>query len=88
MDEVLAKSKGISWQDFDGGMIILNPNQEKVHQLNQIGMEIFELIDGEKSLSDVQNLIQEKYDVSEDILRQDIISFVETAKDWGVLHER
>lgn len=86
MNRVPEKSKGISWQDFGTGMIVLNPNKEKVHQLNGVAMDIFELIDGEKSLLEIKEKMMDIYDVEEERLLIDLDSFLKQAKEWEIIH--
>ena len=86
LNRVLEKNKGISWQDFGGGMIVLNPNKEKVHQLNGVAMDIFELIDGERSFNEIKNKMMDLYEVEESKLVQDLDQFIKQAKQWEIIH--
>ena len=81
------KSPGVSWQDFGEGSIVLNPNRQKVHELNPTASHIWlELTQG-SNFSETLKSLTNSFDVSEDQARKDIEKFLKDATEWELLQE-
>ncbi len=67
-----------------GTSIILHSG--KMHSLNILGTEIWKLLDG-KSLDEIVASLQEGFEVEEEVLREDIKTFLSEMKEEGLIYE-
>ncbi len=74
-ENIFKKIGTISETDLDDEKIILDTDSGKFISLNNTGSEIYEEIDGIKSVNDIILRLSEKYDGSQEI-NEDILSFI------------
>ncbi len=58
----------------------------KMHSFNLLGTEIWKLCDG-RTVEDIVSELREKFDVEEEILRNDVGAFLENLKKEGLIYE-
>ena len=63
------KSENLSGKAF-------NSDTDILHEFSPEATEILNLIDGEKSVKDIQGILLERYDVSEEKLKMDLEAFI------------
>ncbi len=75
------------------GEFILVPIKKKadevdsIYTMNEIGSRIWELIDGEKSLSEIKNVIIDEFEVSPEIAEKDLKDFINQLEHIGAIKE-
>jgi len=74
-ENIFKKIGTISETDLDDEKIILDTDSGKFISLNNTGSEIYEEIDGIKSVNDIILRLSEKYDINQEI-NEDILSFI------------
>ena len=74
-ENIFKKIKTISETDLDEEKIILNTNSGKFISINKTGSEIYEEIDGIKSVNEIILRLSEKYNNSQK-LNDDILYFI------------
>jgi hypothetical protein len=73
--------------------VILIPVQRKVEEveslftLNEVAARIWELLDGQRSLSAVRDAIVQEFDVDEKEAKEDILVLIEQFKEIGAIQE-
>jgi hypothetical protein len=72
-------------RSIDDTAYVLNPETSELHAFNEVGGRIWELIDGERTLQDVITAIADEYDVEPGVAEADVVEFVETLVDKGVV---
>lgn len=65
------------WRVLDDGAIVVTPRAGSVRVLNRVGTAIWELIDGENSLADIEWQLINNYDVPWEQARKDLFAFME-----------
>jgi hypothetical protein len=58
-----------------------------IYVLNATGARIWQLLDGQRSLGDVQDALIQEYDVDPEAARVDIVELVGRLRDLGMLRE-
>lgn len=58
----------------------------KMHSLNVLGTEVWKLCDG-KTVEEIISSLREVFDVDEEVLRKDVIEFLENIKEEGLIYE-
>ncbi|MDA8169043.1 MAG: GeoRSP system PqqD family peptide chaperone [Nitrospiraceae bacterium] len=59
----------------------------KMHSFNVLGTEIWKLCDG-KTAEEIVSGLREKFDVGEDVLREDVGDFLKGLKEEGLIYEK
>ena len=68
----------------DGGLVVV-PAAAAVQVLNSAGSRIYGLLDGKHSQDEIVRTIVDEYDVSEDVVRSDLQSFLAGLDVEGML---
>ena len=63
-------------QEVDGEMVLLDMNSENYFGLDEIGTAIWQAIQEKETLQEVFELLLEQYDVEPDLLKKDLLAFV------------
>lgn len=56
-----------------------------IYVLNETGSRIWDLLDGQHSVSEIQEILVQEYDVSEETVGADIVDMVEQLQGLGML---
>ncbi len=54
-----------------------------IYVLNELGGRIWELMNGERTLADVRDILLDEYDVMPDVLEADLLAFVQQLEAAG-----
>jgi hypothetical protein len=80
-------NSNIVWRKIDDTIFIIDPLNEKIHELNETASIIFEMIIKNKKIDEIEKKILKEYDVDEKECRKDILDIVSELKDKGVISE-
>lgn len=58
---------------------------DSIYNMNEVAGRIWELIDGQKSLSDIKNIIIEEFEVSPEVAEKDLIEFINQLEHIGAV---
>ena len=70
-------SQSVFSQEVDGEMVLLDMNSENYFGLDAVGTVIWQAMQEHKKLGDVLNFLIEYYEIDEEILKNDLLQFVE-----------
>jgi hypothetical protein len=56
-----------------------------IYVLNDTGSRIWDLLDGQHSLSDIQEILVQEYDVSREVAETDVAEIIEQLQEIGML---
>lgn len=77
LERVPALHPEVVWRVLDDGAVIVTPRAGNVRVLNQVGTTIWQLIDGNNSLADIESQLIHTFDVPVNQARADLRSFIE-----------
>jgi len=60
-------------------------DMESVYTLDSVGVDIWKLIDGERTLPDILDALLGEYDVEAEVLSRDLDEFIEQLESAGVI---
>jgi hypothetical protein len=80
-------NSNIVWRKIDDTIFIIDPLNEKIHELNETASIIFEMIIKNKKIDEIEKKILKEYDVDEKECRKDILDIISELKDKGVISE-
>jgi PqqD family protein of HPr-rel-A system len=71
--------------DVDGDLSVYNPESEQVTVLNSSATEIWRLIDGRLSLTEIVDRLAESYDVDPDTIMDEVQQTVTSLTEAGLV---
>ncbi len=72
-------------QEVDGEMVLLDMESENYFGLDEVGTAIWQAIQEDGLLQNVLETLLEQYDVEEEVLKKDLIGFVEKLVESGLV---
>lgn len=77
LSDILVHNPGCTVREIGEGLVILVPEVTTTHSLEDLGVFIWNRIDGERALHAVLDDILAEYDVDEETARADLLVFVD-----------
>lgn len=74
-------------KDLQGEMVLLNKENGDYFTLNNMGTEVYNCICDGIKIGEIIDLLFEKYDISYDKLKADIMSLIDEMKEKDILSE-
>jgi ornithine carbamoyltransferase len=72
-------------QEVDGEMVLLDMNSENYFGLDGVGTDIWQAIQENNSLEDVFTALLTQYEVEEEVLKKDLLAFVDKLQESGLI---
>ncbi len=76
LETVFSQNKECPVRSIGHGLVIMDPKGDTTHSLEDIGVFIWNQLDGRHDLNNVLDAIVKKYDVEEEQARDDLLDFV------------
>jgi len=87
-DAVFVRSPDVSFTVLDGEAVLLNLENGVYYTLNPVGTVTWELIIGERTLTEIVSAVRERYDINEETARRDLAALVSRLRREGLIAER
>ena len=78
-------NENVFLQEVDGETILLDIQTEEYFSLDEIGTMFYKLIREESDLDRALSELQEHFEVAPEVLKQDLLTFVERLEKKGLL---
>ena len=85
LDSVVHRTPLVVSRMIDGEAVLVHPGQAKIRVLNSVGARIWELADGQHTLSDIAQVIAGEYDVDAPRAQADVLTFCVGLLEAGIL---
>ena len=72
-------------QEVDGEMVLLDMNSENYFGLDEVGTSIWQAMQENENLQEVMSTLLEQYDVEEEVLKKDLLDFVNKLEESGLI---
>ena len=72
-------------QEVDGEMVLLDMNSENYFGLDAVGADIWQAMQEKETLQEVLDVLLEQYDVEEEVLKRDLLTFVGKLLENGLV---
>jgi hypothetical protein len=87
LDDVYTPAPQVASRESQGELVVVLPEQGKYIVLNGTGAEVFQLIDGQRTLQEIAAAVSEHYDVPLQQVQTDVLILVKKLLDRGVVLE-
>ncbi len=74
------------FQKIEGDTIIVDPKERLMHQLNDFGSRVWELLTRKQAISDIINAIADEYEVDSSTAREDITQLLDKMFELKLIH--
>lgn len=84
---ILSRREGLMTADMNGSAVMMDIMTGKYYNLGQVGGRIWELLEEPMNLAALVEKLTDEYDVSAEQCRNDILPFLDTLLERGLLLE-
>jgi SynChlorMet cassette protein ScmD len=70
-------------EEFDDWAVLFNPDTAQAVGINPVGVTVWKLIDGKRTIDDVVSQIVECYDDVPECARDDVVAFIQCLTEGG-----
>ena len=84
MQSKIKLSQTVFSQDIDGEMVLLDMHSEHYFGLDEVGTSIWYAMEKTQMLEEIVEMLWIQYEVDKDILRKDVIHFIEALVNTGL----
>lgn len=79
---------GLPWQIVGENAVIIDPRQNRIHELDPVGTTIWTELDGEKDTAEIAQIVCENYSSEQAMVISDIDEFCETLVEQGLIESK
>ena len=76
LDKRLARSERFAWRVIEDEAVLVDRDEEEVLRLNLIATEIWQALDGSRSIAEIIDQIHQSFDVDRRTAENDVVRFV------------
>ena len=84
-DAIPVKAGHIPSQEVEGEIFAITPDDGVLHNFNEVGSLIWNLIDGRRPLSVIEKSILKEYEIDSESVRRDLSQFMKTLIKRGLI---
>jgi hypothetical protein len=82
---IVTKNPKTAWRIIEGEAVILSMDTKVLRGLNPVGSRIWDLIDGQRSLEQIVQVILQEFDVTPGEATRDVQAFIQDLLDRGLV---
>lgn len=82
---ILVRNPATAWRVIGGEAVILSLDTKVLRGLNPVGSRVWELIDGQRSVDEIVEVIAGEFDVAAAAVAPDVHAFVEELLTKGLV---
>ena len=86
IDQVFRKNENFVFRQIDDETILVPIKDNlgdmgSIYNLNEVGAFVWEQLDGQKTLSDINEMLTDEFDIPEEESKEDLIEFINQLKE-------
>jgi hypothetical protein len=85
LNDVLSIAPGVVSRESDGELVVVLPEQGKFVVLNGTGADVFQALDGQRSLAEIAATLSARYDVPLEKTQGDVLTLAQKLLDRGAV---
>ena len=87
-DCTLRRNDEIIFTDLDDTVVMMDADKGTYFELDPVGTRIWALLEIERSVAEVCEVLLAAYDVTPEDCRRDVLAFLERAEELGIVEAR
>ncbi|MHB0914319.1 MAG: PqqD family protein [Thermoleophilia bacterium] len=84
-ETIISQAGNAISREINGEVVLLTPEDSRVHVLDEVGSRIWSLFSGEADVGAIASAIASEYEVTAETAEADIIEFAGKLRDLGVI---
>jgi hypothetical protein len=85
LNDVLSVAPGVVSRESDGELVVVLPEQGRFFVLNDTGADVFQAVDGRRSLAEIAAALSERHDVPLGQTQADVLALAQKLLDRGAV---
>ena len=85
LNDVLNVAPGVVSRESEGELVVVLPEQGKFVVLNGTGADVFQSVDGQRSLAEIAAALSERHNVPLERTQADVLTFAQKLLDRGAV---
>jgi hypothetical protein len=85
LQDSIVVSKDVVFQELEGETVVLNLATGMYHGLNDVGTRAWELLQDERALQEIFDMLMEEYDVSAHQLEVDLLRLIQDLRKHRIV---
>lgn len=85
LHQIVARSPDTVSRVIGEEAVIILPELGELKVVNEVGARLWNLVDSQKTIADLVNIICEEFDVTRDVGEQDVLDFLQQMVDKKML---
>lgn len=77
LDKKVNRDENVAWRIIGDEAVLLSAEDSSVHSLDAVGTRIWELCDGEKTVSEIVDQVVSEFEVDRETAEKDVVEFIE-----------
>ena len=77
LDKKVTRDENVAWRIIGDEAVLLSAEDSSVHSLDAVGTRIWELCDGEKTVSEIIDQVVSEFEVDRETAEKDVVEFIE-----------
>jgi coenzyme PQQ biosynthesis protein PqqD len=77
LDKKVTRDENVAWRIIGDEAVLLSAEDSSVHSLDAVGTRIWELCDGEKTVSEIIDQVVAEFEVERETAEKDVVEFIE-----------
>ena len=83
---LISRNEAIVFTDLDDTIVMMDVNEGKYYELDQIGARLWSLLETGRSVADLCDALSTEFDVDPDTCLRDTLEFLQTAGTLRIVH--
>ena len=79
------RASDVAFRAIDGEMLLVSAGQGRILSVNSVGAFVWELLDGDHSISGIVHAVQRDFEVDEMTAREDVTAFLTDLRERGFM---
>ncbi len=84
-NSIIEKSSNSIESSIDGEVVLLNLDNNEYYSMDQVGSDIWKILDEPHQLEEIISRLQEKYDVDRETCMKDITEFLKQLEEKKII---
>ncbi len=77
LDKKVTRDENVAWRIIGDEAVLLSAEDSSVHSLDPVGTRIWELCDGEKTVSEIVDQVVSEFEVDRETAEKDVVEFID-----------
>jgi hypothetical protein len=85
LDDILAPVPGVLFRQSGEELVVVLPSEGRFFVLNRTGAQVFQMIDGRRTLGEIAEAMSQEYQISPERAGQDVLALAGKLLERGVV---